>query len=779
MLFANQYQSVAQTHRYSEQFFNGAGSGAQCVIWDTWRAGLTPGVYLKMTIYGTNDVVGQTCTDITVTNAMATAIKNATATSTCAYVSPPTNGHVWSVCNRYNAEVWLDPPACCSGSNCPSPNAYILRPCIGGTNSNWGGVNTATCGAPTQIMAIEFWYGFPCTDTPKTELTGPSQVCPNRPYTVKPVKFFASATYNWQYSFNGTSWSNFTGSVDPNSGGIVDSTIAPKWYRCKISCNLNSFYYTTPTILVNIAPFYYCYCIQGATGTPDRLDVGNVKVIGMSKGDTLLNYGNPLPLISNASANKRYSGLQDSAAPVVLYKDSTYRLFVSQINSAASPTAGRVKVYIDYDRDGLFDQGTELIMNKAITNPLGWDSIQFKVPSVVEIGLTGLRVVVRNDTLSDPCTSFTEGETEDYLAELRYEPCKGMPNVGKTEGDTAVCFGYDYVVTDTTYERLKSEIRRAWQVSADNLLWFNVPNSTGKDTLARVFTGQPLYYRMQVVCGATKDTGYSQAMLVNQKTAVKCYCYSQAVGGKFLDTSDIGGFSLAGYVNNDGGTHLDNPKATRKRTDYTDETPIVINVDSLYNISTFHTMRRAEHADAKITIFMDFNNDHDYDIPDERVFTGYTSVGNFTLIDQLVVPKLAIMNVATGMRVILNNDIAPNKPSDDACGAYTSGETEDYMVIFQKAFPTTVNDNGRITNVGLYPNPTTGKFILQFSSTDAVKEVKVTITNVTGQKMIEEVCPHKGGQFTKELDLSGRAKGVYFVELQSNGEKVVRKLVVQ
>ena len=37
---------------------------------------------------------------------------------------------------------------------CTSPG-HIIRACIG-VNANWGGVNTATCSAPTQTMTAVF-----------------------------------------------------------------------------------------------------------------------------------------------------------------------------------------------------------------------------------------------------------------------------------------------------------------------------------------------------------------------------------------------------------------------------------------------------------------------------------------------------------------------------------------------------------------------------------------------------------------------------------------------
>jgi hypothetical protein len=135
---------------YSEYFTNGLTPTTQCTNWTAYRAGLATSGYTTLTISGTYDTTGITCSDPTAVQAIANAMRtNTTGTWSCA-------GHQWHYCNRggtYN-ELWLDPPSSCSGSNCPSPG-YLVRPCIG--NYNWGGVNTATCTSnPSQTMTVSF-----------------------------------------------------------------------------------------------------------------------------------------------------------------------------------------------------------------------------------------------------------------------------------------------------------------------------------------------------------------------------------------------------------------------------------------------------------------------------------------------------------------------------------------------------------------------------------------------------------------------------------------------
>jgi hypothetical protein len=284
---------------------------------------------------------------------------------------------------------------------------------------------------------------------------------------------------------------------------------------------------------------------------------------------------------------------------------------------------------------------------------------------------------------------------------------------------------------------------------------------------------------MRMICSHTDDTAFTPVLKVNLKPTYKCYCFSQSLGGA-NDSSDIGGFGIYNFSTNDGGAHLGNPRAVRKRQDFTDIVPVEMWVDSIYQFHVYHTMPREFHSDAKITVFADFNNNHQYDIPNERIYTGFTNVGYHTLISNVVIPNAAIVDAPTGIRVIVNNNVGPNTPSDEACGTYPSGETEDYMVIFRRPFNVGVNNTAtELKGVQVYPNPTSGKFSIDFYAGNTIKEVKIRILTVTGQTIINELHSHAGGRFTKELNLESQAKGVYFVEIDADGIKDTKRIVLK
>ncbi|CAN5600332.1 hypothetical protein BH09MYX1_BH09MYX1_63000 [soil metagenome] len=127
---------------YSQAFVQGATPGAQCTSWTSFRASLT-GTYTTITVSGTNDVVGRTCTGAGA-NTLCQALRNAGTVTNLAC-----GGFTWNVgaCGR-QPEVSAQGGLCA----CTSPTAYTVRPCIG--NSNWGGVNSLNCNAPSQTLNV-------------------------------------------------------------------------------------------------------------------------------------------------------------------------------------------------------------------------------------------------------------------------------------------------------------------------------------------------------------------------------------------------------------------------------------------------------------------------------------------------------------------------------------------------------------------------------------------------------------------------------------------------
>lgn len=85
-------------------------------------------------------------------------------------------------------------------------------------------------------------------------------------------------------------------------------------------------------------------------------------------------------------------------------------------------------------------------------------------------------------------------------------------------------------------------------------------------------------------------------------------------------------------------------------------------------------------------------------------------------------------------------------------------------------------DEIRLSELKIYPNPTTGKFKLEISET-IKRPIEITINNVTGQ--ILKTLKTEAGWSESEINISDLPKGIYFVKLTSNKESLTQKLILQ
>jgi hypothetical protein len=528
--------------------------------------------------------------------------------------------------------------------------------------------------------------------------------------------------------------------------------------------------------------------------------ISNVTLKTDPAGVTLLNNGNPLPITNNTNLPiNGYTDYRLTAAAPTIIQDSSYKLIVSQSSYTSWVYSGRVAAWIDFDRDGIFaNPGERVMVNKAVlssTNPKA--SIVFTVPSAAAVGLTGMRIAMNYTSLPNPgpCGQIQPyyGEVEDYLVYIDYPPCTGPVNTGTAWiSDTAVCPGYTVDLGDTSYERQRTNISRMWQFTNNGgAVWFDIPGSANKDTVNGVVVTGTSMYRLRVICDKTGDTTYSNVMSVSIPSPVRCYPYATATGNTTNDSTDIGAFVLGGFVNPGStappaGPHLNNPLATHRRTDYTLMPGIELFADTTYRLSIYQTMPRGAHADALVSVFMDFNNDLQYSIASpglpftsELVFQGQTRFDSFYLDTKITIPDAVIPNVPTGMRVVINNDLNRGNPGNTGVGGFVSGEVEDYVIVFRSAALGIGGTGNVLKSLAMYPNPTEGKFTILCESGKNVSHMQVVVSTITGQQVISRNYDNASSHFSTELDLSTAAKGIYFVEVRADGDKITRKLIVR
>jgi cysteine-rich repeat protein len=130
---------------FSAMFNQNQDGQAHCPAWNTFRMQLgqfNNFTYIKL--WGSNNMAGVECMGAAA-NQICQALGTGQAMNNIAC-----NGRTWNVgtCGS-GVELSAQPGIC----QCTNPG-YISRPCIGQGNSNWGGINTNTCGGPSQTIEV-------------------------------------------------------------------------------------------------------------------------------------------------------------------------------------------------------------------------------------------------------------------------------------------------------------------------------------------------------------------------------------------------------------------------------------------------------------------------------------------------------------------------------------------------------------------------------------------------------------------------------------------------
>jgi hypothetical protein len=98
--------------------------------------------YGSITISGSSDTVGRTCSGTNANTLYQTLHNNTTTSVTCGSFTWHTDECTGGL------ELTGDNSAC----TCANPG-YNVRPCLN-TNGDWGGVKSASCGAPSQTITV-------------------------------------------------------------------------------------------------------------------------------------------------------------------------------------------------------------------------------------------------------------------------------------------------------------------------------------------------------------------------------------------------------------------------------------------------------------------------------------------------------------------------------------------------------------------------------------------------------------------------------------------------
>lgn len=85
----------------------------------------------------------------------------------------------------------------------------------------------------------------------------------------------------------------------------------------------------------------------------------------------------------------------------------------------------------------------------------------------------------------------------------------------------------------------------------------------------------------------------------------------------------------------------------------------------------------------------------------------------------------------------------------------------------------------KVSQLNVYPNPSSGKFSLDFELADKGK-TQLLVTDLQGKEVYKEEFMNDGnGLQTRQLDLSNQAGGFYLLKIKNGDKSLVKKIILQ
>ena len=170
-----------------------------------------------------------------------------------------------------------------------------------------------------------------------------------------------------------------------------------------------------------------------------------------------------------------------------------------------------------------------------------------------------------------------------------------------------------------------------------------------------------------------------------------------------------------------------------------------------------------------LSVWVDFNDDLEY-TSDELILENYIiaegeEAGEFTETINVLIPE----NASIGNHLMRAKTNWSGPVSNDACATSTYGETEDYLVnIIDSSLD--INDTD-FDDIKLYPNPTKGEFIIDFSK--IFNELEILIYDING-RVVEEYKLENKSRINLNPEISA---GLYYIRIISSNHSSILKLI--
>jgi hypothetical protein len=170
------------------------------------------------------------------------------------------------------------------------------------------------------------------------------------------------------------------------------------------------YYFTTPTVI---------YCQMSATTSATEF-ISKVTATPTGK-----------PQMTNVTPASNYSDFTGTPSKFIEMVQGSNGNQITIDKTLTNGAKAGVAVWIDFNRNGYFDINERVLADGPNTNPTA--SATFSVPAEAFVSMTDykyvvLRVAMQKDAIPVNCTSFANGEVEDYTVRISKQPVANLLN---------------------------------------------------------------------------------------------------------------------------------------------------------------------------------------------------------------------------------------------------------------------------------------------------------------------------------------------------------------
>lgn len=426
------------------------------------------------------------------------------------------------------------------------------------------------------------------------------------------------------------------------------------------------------------------------------------------------------------------------------------------------------KIWLDYNKDGDFEDAGELIYNAgAVASTARTGS--FTIPAAATIQETRMRVSMKYNAEQTSCEAFSYGEVEDYTANIvAAAPVTCNIPSGVTAGSaTASSFVVSWTaVSGATAYEVQYKVATA-------STWTTANATTASYTITGLAASTSYNYQVRTVCGSSFSAYSAQGTISTSATPPPAPTYCASKGNSVVD--EWIKIVKIGTINNTSNANAGYANFTAQSTslEIGEGTAITLTpgfkTNALGQPVTFPEYWR---------VWVDLNADGDFLDAGELAFNaGATSTA---IVNGSVVIPAGTGPKSTRMRVQMKYNGAPT-----SCEAFPYGEVEDYTVnlvdtrsaIAENRLTEAVNQE-----ITLYPNPGKGLSVLNLVAAKEYATITVTIMDYTG-KVVRVLGYNNigiGTELSTNIDLSFEGPGLYLVSVVADGSTLkTHRMLVQ